>query len=105
MFTSCFTIREQEHRQWTPCKHGGAIGFAEHCVCHARAALRFTQSRNLRAAPPDSGERGDAKKCAVKSKRSFILRLARRWPGSQACFAKSLRPVTLLETNLPTNSR
>jgi hypothetical protein len=43
MFTSCFTIREQEHRQWTPYKHGRAIGFAEHYVLSRRAALRFTR--------------------------------------------------------------
>jgi hypothetical protein len=35
MFTSSFSISEQEHRQWKPYKHGRAIGFAEHYVCHA----------------------------------------------------------------------
>jgi hypothetical protein len=60
MFTSCFTIREQEHRQWTPYKHVRAIGFAEHCVCHARAALRFTHP-GLCAGPPELGERAPRK--------------------------------------------
>jgi hypothetical protein len=35
MFTSSFSVSEQEHRQWKPYKHGRAIGFAEHYVCHA----------------------------------------------------------------------
>jgi hypothetical protein len=51
-------------------QHGRAIGFAEHCVCHVRAALRFTHSRNLRAGPPDSRERAARKKFRSKRRKS-----------------------------------
>jgi hypothetical protein len=46
MFTSSFSVSEQEHQQWKPYKHGRAIGFAEHYVCHAvqRSASRVPAS-------------------------------------------------------------
>jgi hypothetical protein len=57
MFTSSFSVSEQEHRQWKPYKHGRAIGFAEHYVCHAVQRSASTRPGIYRAGPPNSGER------------------------------------------------
>jgi hypothetical protein len=96
MFTSCFTIREQEHRQRTPYKHDRAIGFADHCVCHVRAALRFTRpgiyARALQFRV--RGPRGK-KFAAMKAKRSTPCRKSgsgRRRKEQQLCDA-GLKPI------------
>jgi hypothetical protein len=65
MFTSCFTIREQEHRQWTPYKHGAPsaspnTAFVTPCTAPLHA------SKNLRAPLPIRVRGARGKSCAVK---------------------------------------
>jgi len=61
MFSSSFTMSEQEHRQWTPYKHAAPARSGRFAV--ARPAARSARaSRNLRTGLQFSFERSARKK-------------------------------------------